>query len=284
LLIGPESDDPVEFIFVSGEMLEMKIVVITGSSRGIGFGLANSMLDLGCAVVVSGSSQETTDEAVNKLVEKVGHERLLGIGCDVRHPQEIQALWDQAINRFGRVDIWINNAGISHDTNEVWKLSTDEVERVVQITLLGAVYGSMIAIRGMLDQGFGSIYNMEGLGSDGRRIKGLTIYGTTKYGLHYFTESLAEETRGTSILVGSLRPGMVATDMLKDGYQDRPEEWERDKRIFNIIADRVETVTPWMAKRILENKKTGVQISWMTKRKMFLRMMSMPFRKRELFD
>jgi NAD(P)-dependent dehydrogenase (short-subunit alcohol dehydrogenase family) len=265
-------------------MMDMKIVVITGSSRGIGFGLAESLLDLGCAVVVSGSRQESTDEAVSKLSGKVDHERLLGIACDVRHPQEIQSLWNEVATHFGRVDIWINNAGISHITNEVWKLSTEEVERVVQITLLGAVYGSMIAMRGMLDQGFGSIYNMEGLGSDGRRIKGLTIYGMTKYGLHYFTESLMEETRRTSVIVGSLSPGMVATDMLKDGYQDKPEEWERDKRIFNIIADRVETVTPWLAKRILKNKKTGVQISWMTKRKMFLRMMSMPFRKRELFD
>ena len=262
----------------------MKTVVITGSSRGIGFGLAESLLDLGCAVVVSGSSQESTDEAVRKLLGQFGHERLLGRACDVRHPQEIQSLWNEALARFGSVDIWINNAGISHSTNKVWKLSTEEVERVVQITLLGAVYGSMIVVREMLEQGFGSVYNMEGLGSDGRRIKGLTIYGMTKYGLHYFTESLVEETRGTSIIVGSLRPGMVATDMLKDGYQDRPEEWERDKRIFNIIADRVETVTPWLAKRILENKKSGVQISWMTKRKMFLRMMSMPFRKRELFD
>jgi NAD(P)-dependent dehydrogenase (short-subunit alcohol dehydrogenase family) len=265
-------------------MLDMKTVVITGSSRGIGFGLAESLLDLGCAVVVSGSSQESTDEAVRKLLGRFGHERLLGRACDVRRPQEIQSLWNEAVACFGSVDIWINNAGISHITNEIWKLSTEEVERVVQITLLGAVYGSMIVVREMLDQGFGCIYNMEGLGSDGRRIKGLTIYGMTKYGLHYFTESLVEETRGTSIIVGSLRPGMVATDMLKDGYHDRPEEWERDKRIFNIIADRVETVTPWLAKRILENKKSGVQISWMTKRKMFLRMMSMPFRKRELFD
>ncbi|OGO19409.1 MAG: hypothetical protein A2Z14_15665 [Chloroflexi bacterium RBG_16_48_8] len=125
----------------------------------------------------------------------------------MRDPLAIQSLWDAAVDRFGRVDIWINNAGISHMTNEVWKLTTEQVENVVQITLLGAVYGSMIAVRGMLDQGFGSIYNMEGMGSDGRKHAGLTIYGMTKYGLNYFTESLAEELRGTSIIIGSLRPG-----------------------------------------------------------------------------
>jgi short-subunit dehydrogenase len=113
----------------------------------------------------------------------------------------------------------------------------------------------MIVMRGMLDQGFGSMYSMEGLGSDGRRIKGLTIYGMTKYSLHYFTESLVEETRNISIIVGSLRPGMVATEMLQDGYQDRSEEWEKDKRIYNIIANCVESVPPWLARGILEYKK-----------------------------
>ncbi len=262
----------------------MKIIVITGSSRGIGFGLANAFLELGCAVVVSGSVQESTDLAVVKLSDRFGHEMVIGKPCDVRDPHEIQTLWDLAMNRFGRVDIWINNAGISHFTNEVWKLSTDEVENVVQITLLGAIYGSMIAVREMLVQGFGSIYNMEGMGSDGRKHTGLTIYGMTKYGLHYFTESLAQELQGTSLIIGSLRPGMVATDMLKEGYQDKPEEWERDKRIFNIIADRVETVTPWLAKQVLDNKKTGARISWMTKRKMLMRMISIPFKQRNLFD
>lgn len=262
----------------------MKVVVITGSSRGIGYGLADSFLDLGCAVTISGSSHESTNDAVRKLTDKHNNEKVFGHPCDVRDMETLQALWDAAVDRYGKVDIWINNAGISHPTKEIWKLDSEAVENVVQITLLGAVYGSMVAVRKMLDQGFGSLYNMEGMGSDGRKHAGLTIYGMTKYGLHYFTESLVEETRGTSLIVGSIRPGMVATDMLKEGYRDRPKEWEKDKRIFNLIADRVETVTPWLAKQILSNQKTGATISWMTKRKMLLRMISIPFKKRDLFD
>jgi NAD(P)-dependent dehydrogenase (short-subunit alcohol dehydrogenase family) len=262
----------------------MKVVIITGSSRGIGFGLANAFIDLGCTVVVSGRNLESTEDAIARLLAKTDPSRLLGKPCDVTDLPAIQSLWDTAMDRFGRVDLWINNAGISHTTNEIWKLSPEEIENVIQITLLGAVYGSVIALRGMLDQGFGGLYNMGGMGSDGRKHRGLTIYGMAKYGLQYFTESLVEEARGTPIIVGSLHPGMVATDMLKEGYQGRPGEWERDKRIFNIIADRVETVTPWLAKKILENKETGARIRWMTRRKMLLRMLSLPFRKRELFD
>ena len=89
----------------------------------------------------------------------------------------------------------------------------------------------------MLQQGQGSIYNMEGMGSDGRMHDGLVLYGMTKYGLSYFTKGLVKETEGSSILVGSIRPGMIVTDMIKEQYVDRPEEWERAKKIFNIIAN-----------------------------------------------
>ena len=278
------NNNSVYKIKLRGEILEMKVVVITGSSRGIGYGLADSFLDLGCAVTVSGNKHESTNDAVGKLTNKHNDAKVLGHPCDVKDMQALQSVWDAAVNCFGKVDIWINNAGISHASKEIWKLDPEAVEKVIQTTLLGAVYGSMVAVRGMLVQGFGSLYNMGGMGSDGRKHTGLTIYGMTKYGLQYFTESLAKETRGTSLIVGSIRPGMVATDMLKEGYRDRPDEWERDKRIFNLIADRVETVTPWLAKQILSNRKTGATISWMTKRKMLMRMMSILFKKRELFD
>ena len=83
---------------------------------------------------------------------------------------------------------------------------------------------------------------------------GLKIYGTSKYAVHYFTESLALEAKETPVIVGSLRPGMVVTDLLTERYKGRPEEWERAKKIFNIIADKVENVTPWLAKRMLANQ------------------------------
>jgi short-subunit dehydrogenase len=125
---------------------------------------------------------------------------------------------------------------------------------------------------------------MEGMGSDGRMHEGLTYYGTSKYGLHYYNNSLTKETRETPIVIGSLRPGMVATDLLTKQYEGRPEDWERDKRIFNILADRVETVTPWMAARILENEKSGVRISWSSRWKIMGRFLTSPFHKRNVFD
>jgi NAD(P)-dependent dehydrogenase (short-subunit alcohol dehydrogenase family) len=125
---------------------------------------------------------------------------------------------------------------------------------------------------------------MEGMGSDGRKHTGLAAYGTTKAAVRYFTESLAEEMKNTSLVVGALSPGMVITDMIVDQYKDRPDEWARVKKIFNIIADRVENVTPWLAERVLGNQKTGVRIRYSSRLKIMGRMLLSPFRTRNIVD
>jgi NADP-dependent 3-hydroxy acid dehydrogenase YdfG len=139
-------------------------------------------------------------------------------------------------------------------------------------------------MKGMQEQCFGSIYNLEGLGSDGRVIRGMTLYGTSKSAVGYLTKAMVKEAKGTSILVGGIRPGMVATKLITEQYEGHPEDWERVKGIFNILSDRVETVTPWLAKKILANKKNGVTITWLTRGKLGKRFLTAPFRKRKSFD
>jgi short-subunit dehydrogenase len=146
------------------------------------------------------------------------------------------------------------------------------------------MHGSIVAIKGMQEQGFGAIYNMEGLGSDGRIIKGMALYGTSKSALSYLTKAMSKETQDTPVLVGGIRPGMVATKLITEQYEGHPEEWERVKRVFNILSDRVETVTPWLAKKILTNNKNGVTISWLSKSKLMRRFLTAPFHKRHVFD
>ena len=262
----------------------MKHIVITGSTRGIGLGLANAFLDLGCSVTISGRAQDNVDQTANKLGEKYADERVLGLACDVRDPDQIQELWDQSVTRFQKVDIWINNAGYSGPQLAAWVIPPEKAKEIIETNLLGVIYGSMIAVWEMLAQGYGAIYNMEGMGSDGRMHEGLTYYGTSNSGRHYFNTSLIKETKDTPLIIGTLRPGMVATDLLTKQYADRPEDWERDKRIFNILADRVETVTPWMAARILENDTSGATISWSSRWKIMGRFLTSPFRKRNVFD
>jgi len=261
-----------------------KTIVITGSTRGIGYGLAESFLKLGCSIVVSGRNLETTERAVERLTAKQDKARIFGIPCDVTHPEQVSALWNGTTDHFSKVDIWINNAGYSGEMGMVWERPPKEVDSVIVTNLLGTIYGAQYAFRGMQMQGFGAIYNMEGMGSDGRMHAGLTFYGTTKSAVHYFTKSFAMEAKETPVIVGGLQPGMVATDLLRDRYKDRPEDWERARKIFNIIAERVETVTPWLAEKILNNTQNGVILSYSSTWNLLWKFISSPFVKRQVFD
>jgi len=264
----------------------MKVVVITGSTRGIGFGLAESFLARDCAVVVSGRTNESVENAVQRLRLQDEKYQVLGVVCDVRDCDQVQNLWDRARDRYGKVDIWINNAGLSGPQKLLWEQSSETVQTVIDTNLLGVFNGAQVAMTGMLEQGFGAIYNMEGMGSDGRKIIGLSLYGTTKSALKYFTDALVKEAKSVDapIIIGALQPGMVVTDLILEPYRGRPEEWQRVKRIFSIIADRVETVTPWLADKMLKNHKSGVRFNWSSSLKIFSRFVLSPFSKRNIFE
>ena len=259
-------------------------IVITGSTRGIGYGMADAFLEMGCSVAVSGRSREAAEAASQKLASRYDAQRVFGFACDVSVPDQARALWDASASRFGGVDIWINNAGHSGDMGMMWELSAENAKSVVDTNVLGSIYGAQVAFNGMLKQGRGAIYNMEGMGSDGRKHAGLSFYGMTKYAIHYFTESLALEAKDTPIIVGALRPGMVITDLIRDRYKNRPEEWERVKKIFNIIAERVEVVSPWLARQVLANRRNGAIISFSSNLKLLWRFASAPFVKRNIVD
>ena len=261
----------------------MKTIVVTGSTRGIGNGLVTSFLDLSCAVVVSGRTTEGVERAVAELSAAHGDVRVFGHPCDVTDYGQLQSLWDAAKGRYGRIDIWINNAGVGNPQMDFWELSPELIDSVISTNLIGAMYGSKVALTGMLEQGHGALYNMEGLGSAGPKVAGLALYGSSKAGLRYLNESLVQEVKGKGVLVGALRPGMVATDFLLNQFEGRPEEFERAKRIFNILCDRVETITPWLAQRVLENDKNGALISWQSSWRMMSRFLTSPFRKRDVF-
>lgn len=261
-----------------------KHIVITGSTRGIGFGLAQAFLQLGCAVTVGGRGGESTAGSVRQLSTAHESARIFGYACDVTDARQLESLWAAAASRFGGVDIWVNNAGFPGEMHMAWEYPPGEVQSVIDTNLVGTINGSRVALQGMKEQGYGALYNMEGMGSDGRKHAGLSLYGTTKYAVHYFTECLAMEAKELPVIVGSLRPGMVATDLLRDRYRDRPEEWTRAKKIFNILAEPVEAVTPWLAQQMLSNRKNGAILSYSSWWKLLWKFASSPFVKREVFD
>ena len=262
----------------------MKNIVITGSSRGIGYGLAENFLRMGHQVVINGRNEDILEGARDTLGKSYPEDRIAAYPADMGNHSQAAGLWEFAYQRFGRVDIWINNAGVGQSQTVFWELDPDLIEDLIRTNVLGAMYGALAALAGFQKQGWGALYNMEGLGSDGRQIAGLTLYGTTKRALNYLTDSLAAEVKSTEIIVGGISPGMVMTDLNLVRFRDRPpEEWENTRRIFNILADHVEVVTPYLAERILSNRRNGVRIEWLTRGKVLWRFLTAGLSKRDLF-
>jgi len=259
-----------------------KTVVITGSSRGIGFGLALRFLERECNVVLNGSSSETTLKAMEQLQRY--NRNVAGVTADISTPEGITQLYDEAVRHFGRVDIWINNAGITHDMRNAWELGHRTISRVVDVNIEGVMYGTIIPFRQMKLQNEGKIFNMEGLGSDGFMLNGMTVYGTTKSAITYFTRSFAREARGTSVQIGTLSPGMVVTDLLRTTVNDGSAESQKKKKFFNMMADDVETVSTFLCGRILASTAPSPRIRWLTKPRMLGKILISPFRKRDLFS
>jgi NAD(P)-dependent dehydrogenase (short-subunit alcohol dehydrogenase family) len=260
----------------------MKTVVITGSTRGIGFGLAGEFLARSTQVVISGRTIDGVNRAVNELASAHDASRILGLPCDVTQLDQVQRLWDEVVKRFGRVDVWINNAGVNAPRTEFWNTDEAAIHSAINANLIGTMYGCQVAIRGMLAQGGGQVWNVEGFGSNNKTMPGFTLYGTTKSAVTYFTHSLIQEVEGTPVQVCILNPGMVDTEMLRNDYT--PAQWEKSKRLLNILTDKVETVTPALADKILVTDKNGAKVEWLSNARLAGRFLTARIKPRHVID
>ncbi len=260
----------------------MKTVVITGSTRGIGRGLVDAFAARGCRVVVSGRSQGDVDAVVAQLNARQPGQAA-GLACDITEVQQLQALWDAAIAAFGRVDIWINNAGMSIQRGPLHEAEPAAIRRIVETNLTGALLANRVVIAAMLAQGGGQVWNMEGFGSDGMTQPGMAPYGCTKRAIRYLNKALQKELKGSPVQVCTLSPGIVVTDLLVGDYDTRSAQWAKTKKVLNILGDTVDTVTPWLADRVLATDKAGAKVAWLTSGKAFWRFATAGFNKRDLF-
>lgn len=259
-------------------------IVITGSTRGIGLGLAQEFRKRGHDVVITSRSQGAVDDAMAQVSASPGSGKVIGHPCDVGTRADVQALWDFAKANLGRVDIWINNAGVTGPRRNLDRLNDADIDAVIRTNLYGSIYGTQIPLAGMTAQGGGKIFNFEGFGSDGTSAAGLTLYGMTKRAITYFCKSVNKEIKGSPVLLGTLSPGIVVTDLLDSAKDEDPERWEKTKKFYNILADRVETVAPFLVDGALATTKPGTAIRWLTLPKALGRFLGNLFVKRKVMD
>ena len=134
----------------------------------------------------------------------------------------------------------------------------------------------------------GQIYNVEGHGSNDAKILGLSLYGTSKRAITYFTEALAHEAKelNTNVLVGKITPGIMITNFITTALGDG-EKIELDpktKKVYNILGDYPETIAEFMVEKIISNKKNNVKFTWLTNRRAAMRFMTAGFKKRNFFN
>ena len=243
----------------------MKNVVITGSSKGIGRGLAEQFIRRGHNVVISGRNQADVEKAATSL-NAIGRGKAIGQPCDVTQKGQVQALWDRARAEFGHVDFWINNAGRATARHDVHALPEGLVHQLIDTNYKGTVFGSQVAIEGFRGQGSGALYNMLGGSFEGKRLTPrMGVYSGTKAAAWMLTKYLVDENKGRNIVIGAISPGMLISDnWFEEQAELTKEEWQKVRPLLNVLCDHVETATPWLVDQILATKESGRRIAWLT--------------------
>ncbi len=264
-------------------------VVITGSARGFGFEMAKLFKKNGFNVVLSDINVDNLQKSKAELEKVDSNSKVISVCCNVTKYNELINLWNTAINAFSKVDIWINNAGVNQPDKPIYELTDKEIDFLLDIDLKGAIYGSRIAFEKMKEQGFGQIYNVEGYGSNDAMMLGLTLYGTSKRAITYFTQALAKESKqltNDAVKVCRLTPGIMITDFIKsaNGGKTSIQLPEKTKKVYNILGDYASTIAEYVVPRMIKNNKNNKKIVWLTNRKAFVRFLTAGFKKRNFFE
>jgi chlorophyll(ide) b reductase len=254
-------------------------IVITGSTKGIGLALAIEFLNYDDNLAISSRTEEKVNSVVEELQEQFPENKIIGIVCDVTKGSDLANLATKAKENLGTIDIWINNAGTNGpERGDLVNISDEAFREVVETNLMGVLMGSREALKMMIEQGKGHLFNMAGWGSDGRPSPSVAVYGATKASIPQLTKTLVKETKGMGVGVHNLSPGMVLTDLLLT-HADK-EAW----KIFNILAEKPETVVKKLVPKIRAIKGTGKSIKYLTRKSVMWRFITARRRKNRFFD
>ena len=266
----------------------MKTVVITGSARGLGLEMAKVFKENNVNVVLSDLNEDNLKKAKSILMNIDSKSNVGYHVCDVTKTKDIESLIEYSKKEFGVIDIWINNAGVNQPEKAIWELTESEIDIVLEVDLKGTIKASKLVMEYMINNKIkGAIYNVEGYGSNDAKTLGLSIYGTSKRAITYFTEALAKESdvKNTGIIIGKLSPGIMITDFITNalGNKEKINLSEKTKKVYNILGDYPDVVAEYLVTEILDNTQNDAKIEWLTNRKAAWRFMTSAFNKRDFF-
>ena len=229
-----------------------KVVVVTGSSRGIGKAIAKEFAKNGYSVVLNARNEEELKQASKEIEEETkqnddnNNSKIALVVGDISQEQTSQSLIEEAIKRFGRLDVLVNNAGISGTSKKINELTTDDWQKVIDINLKGAFICTRDALKHMLqnnsktsqgysdtknnDNGNYSIINISSVHESIPQSES-TPYAASKGGMMMLTKTVALEVADKGIRVNGIAPGAIATDMNKDMLEDEDKKNQEEQNI-----------------------------------------------------
>jgi len=189
--------------------LSGKVVLVTGASRGIGKAIAGSMAARGALLAVNNMDMETARSAADDIVASGG--TALAVCADVTDGEAVNSIVDAVVAHYGRLDVLVNNAGITRDQLLI-RMSDDDWDRVLSVNLKGAFLCTRAALRPMIKNRWGRIISIASIvGITGNA--GQANYAASKAGLIGFTRSVAREVASRGITANAIAPGFIDTDM-----------------------------------------------------------------------
>ena len=200
--------------------LEGRVALITGGGRGIGRAIAMAYAAEGANISLSARTSSELDETASIVASRYGVEAITVI-ADVSVREQVDDVVAQTLERFGAIDVLVNNAGNIGPVGKVWNNDADEWARTIAVHLMGVFYGCHAAIPSMLERGSGRIVNMSGVGGPNT-----TAYDAAKVAIVNFTENLALELADTPITVNAISPGSIHTRM-----------WEETRDLSLAVGD-----------------------------------------------
>jgi NAD(P)-dependent dehydrogenase (short-subunit alcohol dehydrogenase family) len=203
--------------------LEGRTAIVTGASQGLGYAISEAYVDAGASVVLVARSANALEDASTRLADRVGDaSRVLPIRADVSIPDDATRIVATALERFGTVEVLVNNAGIYGPMGRSDEVDWDAWVQSISINLFGSVLMARSVVPHMRERGYGKIVQISGGGAT-NPLPRLSSYASAKAAVVRFAETLAEELREHHVDVNAIAPGPLNTRLLDEVLEAGPE-------------------------------------------------------------
>jgi len=241
------------------ELLQGQVAVVTGGAQGLGLAIAERFVDEGARVVLGDVNAGTATAAAEQLVARGGVDCARAVRCDVTSENDVQALADAAVSAYGRLDVWVNNAGVLRDAT-MRNLSSEDFLAVLLTHVHGSWLGTRAAGAVMREQGSGAIVNMSSISGKVGNI-GQTNYSAAKAGIVGLTKASAKELARSGVRVNAVQPGLIRTPMTEgmreDIWRKRLEEIPMERfgepaEVASVVTFLASEMSSYMTGTVLE--------------------------------